>query len=164
MCDAQLQSLPQSAQRVALALQAANHPHLPVLLADSCRTSQQAADVLGVELGQIAKSIIYRRRHDSAHVLVIAAGDRRVDEKKVAALVGDVGRADADFVRAATGYAIGGVPPLAHAQPPVVLIDQSLARFAEVWAAAGHPNTVFKLHPSDLSRLTSAPVHDVTTT
>lgn len=131
------------------------------MLDDAARTAQQAADALGVQLGQIAKSIIFRRKSDDAAVLVITSGDRRVDEKKVDALVGKTGRADAEFVRARTGYAIGGVPPLAHATPPVTLIDQDLLRFDEVWAAAGHPHGVFRLRPQDLAVLTGAPVADV---
>jgi prolyl-tRNA editing enzyme YbaK/EbsC (Cys-tRNA(Pro) deacylase) len=94
-------------------------------------------------------------------VLVITSGDRRVDEKKVAALVGKVGRADADFVRLKTGFAIGGVSPIGHARPPVTLIDRELFRFEEIWAAAGHPHGVFKLRPQDLVALTGAPVADV---
>jgi len=94
-------------------------------------------------------------------VLVITSGDRRVDEKKVAALVGKLGRADAEFVRARTGFAIGGVSPVAHATPPVTLIDRELFRFDEIWAAAGHPHGVFKLRPQDLVALTGAPVADV---
>ena len=112
-------------------------------------------------MGQIAKSIIFRRKSDDAAVLVVTSGDRRVDEKKVEAHVGKVGRADADFVKSRTGFSIGGVSPVAHATPPVTLIDQDLLRFDVVWAAAGHPNGVFPLHPSDLQRLTGAPVVDV---
>ena len=115
-------------------------------------------------MGQIAKSIIFRRKSDDAAVLVVTSGDRRVDEKKVEAHVGKVGRADADFVKSRTGFSIGGVSPVAHATPPVTLIDQDLLRFDVVWAAAGHPNGVFPLHPSDLQRLTGAPVVDVVQT
>ena len=161
MCGAELTSLPESVQRVARVLQDKGHPHSPVMLDDGARTAQQAADALGIAVGQIAKSIIFRRKSDDAAVLVITSGDRRVDEKKVDALVGKTGRADAEFVRARTGYAIGGVPPLAHATPPVTLIDQDLLRFDEVWAAAGHPHGVFRLRPQDLAVLTGAPVADV---
>ncbi|MBP6405311.1 MAG: YbaK/EbsC family protein [Proteobacteria bacterium] len=161
MCGAELTSLPESVQRVARVLQDKGHPHSPVMLDDAARTAQQAADALGIAVGQIAKSIIFRRKSDDAAVLVITSGDRRVDEKKVDALVGKTGRADAEFVRARTGYAIGGVPPLAHATPPVTLIDQDLLRFDEVWAAAGHPHGVFRLRPQDLAVLTGAPVADV---
>jgi len=154
-------SLPEGVQRVARALQEQGHPHAPVMLDDAARTAQQAADALGIAVGQIAKSIIFRRKSDDAAVLVITSGDRRVDEKKVDAIVGKTGRADADFVKSRTGYSIGGVSPVAHAQPPVTLIDRELFRFDEIWAAAGHPHGVFKLRPQDLERLTGAPVADV---
>lgn len=161
MCGAELSALPEGVQRVARALREKGHPHEPVMLDDAARTAQQAADALGIAVGQIAKSIIFRRKSDDAAVLVIASGDRRVDEKKVDALVGKTGRADAEFVKTKTGYSIGGVSPVAHAQPPVTLIDRELFRFDEIWAAAGHPHGVFKLHPRDLERLTGAPVADV---
>ena len=100
MCGAELKELPEGVQRVAAELQAKNHPHGPVMLDGAARTAQQAADALGVKVGQIAKSIIFKRRMDGVAVLVVTSGDKRVDEKKVAALVGPVGRADADFVEA----------------------------------------------------------------
>lgn len=156
-----MKALPESVQRVAAALQAAGHPHGPVMLDDAARTAQQAADALGVGVGQIAKSIIFRRKDDDRAVLVITSGDRRVDEKKVAALVGKLSRADAEFVRTRTGFAIGGVSPVAHANPPVTLIDRELFRFEEIWAAAGHPHGVFRLQPQDLVTLTGAPVADI---
>ena len=161
MCGAELTSLPEGVQRVARALQEKGHPHSPVMLDDAARTAQQAADALGIQVGQIAKSIIFRRKSDDAAELVISLGDRRVDEMKVDAIIGKTGRADADFVKAKTGYSIGGVSPVGHAQPPVTLIDRELFRFEEIWAAAGHPHGVFKLRPQDLERLTGAPVADV---
>ncbi len=153
--------LPEGVQRVAAVLEAQGHPHAPRLLDGAARTAQQAADALGVAVGQIAKSIIFRRLSDDAAVLVITSGDRRVDEAKVDALVGPTGRADAAFVKAATGFSIGGVAPVGHKVPPVTLIDRALLRFDVVWAAAGHPHGVFPLHPRDLARLTGAPVVDV---
>ena len=161
MNEPTLDGLPDGVRRVAQALRSAAHPHQPVMLDDAARTAQQAADALGVAVGQIAKSIIFRRKQDDAVVLVIASGDRRVDEKKVDALVGKTGRADAEFVKTRTGFSIGGVSPVAHATPPVVVIDRELFRFDEIWAAAGHPHGVFKLTPADLERLTGAPVADV---
>jgi prolyl-tRNA editing enzyme YbaK/EbsC (Cys-tRNA(Pro) deacylase) len=159
--EAALAPLPAGVQRVAQELQRLGHPHAPVMLDDAARTAQQAADALGVGVGQIAKSIIFRRKDDDTAVLVITSGDRRVDEKKVAALVGKLGRADAEFVRSRTGFAIGGVSPVAHVTPPVTLIDQALFRFEVIWAAAGHPHGVFQLRPQDLVALTGAPVADV---
>jgi prolyl-tRNA editing enzyme YbaK/EbsC (Cys-tRNA(Pro) deacylase) len=161
MCGAELTSLPDGVQRVARVLQDQGHPHTPVMLDDAARTAQQAADALGIAVGQIAKSIIFRRKSDDAAVLVVTSGDKRVDEKKVDALVGRTGRADAQFVKDRTGYSIGGVAPVGHLQPPVTLIDRELFRFDEIWAAAGHPHGVFRLRPDDLVRLTGAPVADV---
>ncbi len=125
------------------------------------RTAADAATALGVELGQIAKSIVFRRRSDDAAVLVVTSGDLRVDEKKISALVGKVGRADADFVKASTGFSIGGVSPVAHSQPPVMLIDRELFRFEQIWAAAGHPYAVFPLSPAELVELTGAPAAEI---
>ena len=161
MCGAELTTLPEGVQRVIAALQTHGHPQLPVMLDSAARTAQQAADALGIAVGQIAKSIIFRRKADDAAVLVVTSGDKRVDEKKVAALVGPLGRADAEFVKTKTGYSIGGVPPIAHATPSVTLIDRELFRFDEIWAAAGHPHGVFKLQPQDLVRMSAAPVADV---
>lgn len=151
-CDKQF-SCPrysESIQRVVEALRAAGHSHSPVLLSESARTAQEAAQSLNVATGQIAKSVILRRKSDAVAVLVITAGDQRVDEKKVAALVGAIARADADFVREATGFVIGGVSPVAHRTPPVALFDETLRRFGVIWAAAGHAKAVFQLQPEDL--------------
>jgi prolyl-tRNA editing enzyme YbaK/EbsC (Cys-tRNA(Pro) deacylase)/predicted Fe-S protein YdhL (DUF1289 family) len=158
MASVESKPMSEGVQRVAAALQAHGHVHVPMMLDAAARTAQQAADALGIALGQIAKSIIFRRLSDDAAVLVVTAGDQRVDEHKVAALVGPLGRADAAFVKARTGYSIGGVPPLAHATPSVTLIDQSLSRFAEIWAAAGHPHAVFRLSLPDLLRMSGAPL------
>ena len=157
--------MPEGVQRVAAALQTAGHPHSPIMLDDAARTAQQAADALGVALGQIAKSIVFRRKPDDVAVLVIIAGERRVDVKKLQALICPdgkrLGRADAAFIKARTGFSIGGVSPLAHARSVVTLIDQSLFRFDRIWAAAGHPHAVFELSPQQLQLLTRAPVVDV---
>lgn len=154
--------LPTSAQRVAEHLSTLGHPHEVVLLPVTGRTAADAAAALGVELGQIAKSIVFRRKEDDAAVLVVTSGDRRVDEKKVAAQVGKLGRADADFVKASTGFSIGGVSPVGHSKPPVILVDAELFRFDQIWAAAGHPYAVFPLSPDELVQLTGAPVSSVT--
>ena len=162
---AELAQLPEGALRVAAWLHERGHAQAPVLLDAAARTAQQAADGLGVALGQIAKSIIFRRKGDDAAVLVITSGDRRVDETKVTSLVCStgtrLGRADSEFVKQRTGFSIGGVAPVAHAAPCVTLIDRELFRFPEIWAAAGHPNAVFRLAPHDLVALTGAPVADV---
>ncbi len=161
MTSADLDDKPEGFRRVAQALAERGHPHAPLWLTASARTSQEAADALGVQVGQIAKSVIFRRKSDETAVLVVTSGDKRVDEKRVAAITGPLGRADADFVKASTGFSIGGVSPLAHLRPPLTLIDRELFRFDFIWAAAGHPNGVFKLSPDQLAALTGAPVHDV---
>lgn len=165
MADSDSMQKPEGVQRVADFLQKAGHTHQPIMLADAARTAQQAADALRVELGQIAKSIIFRRKSDDAAVLVITSGDKRVDETKVQALVCEgaakLGRADADFVKSKTGFTIGGVAPVAHLSPPVTLIDQELFRFQTIWAAAGHPHAVFEVTPAALQTLSQAPVADV---
>jgi prolyl-tRNA editing enzyme YbaK/EbsC (Cys-tRNA(Pro) deacylase) len=155
------ESRPEGFRRVSALLADKQHAHAPVFLEIAARTSQEAADALGISVGQIAKSVVFRRKADDVAVLVVTSGDKRVDERKVAALVGAVGRADAEFVKAKTGFTIGGVAPLAHSEPPVTLIDRELFRFGEVWAAAGHPNGVFRASPDELVALTGAPVHDV---
>ena len=155
---------PEGFVRVSQTLAERGHPHAPLWLEVPARTSQEAADALGVAVGQIAKSVIFRRRAYAAAVLVVTSGDRRVDEKRVAAHTGPLGRADADFVKASTGFSIGGVAPLAHSSAVLTLIDRDLFRFAEIWAAAGHPNGVFRLSPDDLVRLTGAAVADVVAT
>ena len=152
---------PEGFRRVAALLAAQRHAHAPVFLDVAARTAQEAADALGISVGQIAKSVVFRRKADEAAVLVVTSGDKRVDERKVAALVGAVGRADAEFVKARTGFTIGGVAPVGHSEPPILLIDRELFRFEEIWAAAGHPNGVFRLSPGELAQLTGAPVHDV---
>lgn len=152
---------PEGFRRVERTLAERGHPHAPRWLDVAARTSQEAADALGIVVGQIAKSVVFRRLEDGRAVLVVASGDRRVDEARVAAQVGALGRADAAFVKARTGFSIGGVAPLAHAEPPLTLIDRELFRFDEIWAAAGHPNGVFRLSPQQLVALTGAPVADV---
>lgn len=155
------ETLPDSAQRVARLLKERGHPKRIVMLAETGKTSAEAAAGLGCSVAQIAKSILFRRRKDNAPVLVIASGANRVDEAKVAARVGELARADAKFVREMTGYAIGGVCPIGHATQPLTLIDEDLLALDSLWAAAGHPHAVFNLSPQELVTLTGAPVADV---
>ena len=120
---------------------------------------RDAAAAIGCEVAQIAKSLIFRGKPSERPILVIAAGTSRVDVKKVGTVVGEkIGRADADFVREKTGFAIGGVPPVGHATPPVVVIDEALLSLDHIWAAAGTPNAVFQLRPADLPGLTGGTV------
>jgi Cys-tRNA(Pro) deacylase len=144
----------------ALKVQATLGQKFQVLEFDATtRTAADAASAIGCTVGQIAKSLVFRGANSNRPVLVVASGVNRVDETKVAAAVGEtIARADADFVREATGFAIGGVPPVGHKNPPVVLVDESLMEFEEIWAAAGTPNAVFRLTPADLMKLTSGRV------
>ena len=126
------------------------------------RTSAEAAIAIGCTVAEIAKSIVFRGAHSGQAVIVVASGDNRVSETKVAEQVGEpLARADAEFVRAATGYAIGGVAPVGHAQPVKLLLDVDLRRFAIVWAAAGTPFSVFPVTPDQLRSLTGADWADV---
>lgn len=125
----------------------------------STRTAADAASAIGCTVGQIAKSILFRAADSNRPVLVIACGTNRVNEKKVAALLGEkLAKADADFVRTQTGFAIGGVPPIGHTTAPETFVDQDLMAFGEIWAAAGTPNAVFRLAPQDLARITGGRV------
>src|SRR5271155_5254547 len=119
------------------------------------RTAADAAAAVGCTGAQIAKSLIFRPRDTNPPVLVGASGANRVDEKRIAAEIGErVIRADADFVREATGFAIGGVPPVGHRTPPITLIDDDLFQLETIWAAAGTPNAVFQLTPERLAAIT----------
>jgi prolyl-tRNA editing enzyme YbaK/EbsC (Cys-tRNA(Pro) deacylase) len=129
---------------------------------EGTRTAADAAAAIGCKVAEIAKSLVFRARDSGRPVLVVASGVNRVDEKKVAALIGErIARADADFVREMTGFAIGGVPPVGHATAPVTLIDADLLFFATIWAAAGTPNAVFRLTPAELVDLTAGRLADV---
>lgn len=126
----------------------------------SARTSQEAAGVLGCSVGEIAKSLVFR--DGGGAVLVIASGANRVDEAKVASILGRApGKADAAFVREVTGYAIGGIPPLAHATPLATIVDRDLLRYERVYAAGGTPNAMFPIRPADLVRVAGGRVADV---
>lgn len=129
---------------------------------ESTRTAADAAAAVACTVAQIAKSMIFRTTASNRSVLVITSGSNRVDPVKVAALIGEpISRADADFVREATGFAIGGVPPVGHIAEPLTLIDADLVPFSEIWAAGGTPNAVFRLTPADLIRLTRGRVETV---
>jgi prolyl-tRNA editing enzyme YbaK/EbsC (Cys-tRNA(Pro) deacylase) len=144
-----------SAQKVQAAL-AARGFALPVVeLPQSTRTSAEAAAAVGCSVGQIAKSLIFRAAKSDRPVLVLTSGANRVSESAVAALVGEpLAKADADYVRARTGFVIGGVPPVGHSEPIITFVDEDLLQFTEIWAAAGTPNAVFRLTPEELVGLT----------
>ncbi|HSV20099.1 MAG TPA: YbaK/EbsC family protein [Casimicrobiaceae bacterium] len=150
-----------SAQRVQDALDAAGVASRVVEYAEPGRTSAEAAAVIGCAVAQIAKSLVFRAA-SGRPVLVIASGANRVDEAKVAAVLGEaIGRADPAFVRSATGYAIGGIPPLGHAQALVTLLDRDLLAHEVVYAAGGTPHAMFPLAPADLLRVSGGTAADV---
>ncbi len=154
-------ALSPAAQRFQMLLREAGSSAEVVQFSETARSAAEAAAAIGCEVAQIAKSVIFRAADDHP-VLVVASGPNRVDEKKVAAALGQkIGRADADYVRRTTGYAIGGVAPIGHSTPPHVFIDRDLGRHASVWAAAGHPHAVFETTAAELERLTGGVVLDV---
>ena len=128
----------------------------------STRTAADAAAAIGCSVGQIAKSLIFRAVDSGRPVLAIASGSVRVDEKRLSELLGEkIGRADAEFVREQTGFAIGGVPPVGHRRASVIFIDETLLGFETIWAAGGTPNSVFRLRPDDLVRLTGGTIASI---
>lgn len=151
-----------SAQRVQDALYAAGFSNQVIELADSTRTSAEAAAAVGCAVEQIAKSLVFTGKQSGQAILVIASGGNRVDEKKVSALLGEkIARADAEFVRVQSGFVIGGVPPIGHVRPLRTLIDADLLSYTEIWAAAGHPNAVFRLTPAELVKMTGGEVAEI---
>jgi prolyl-tRNA editing enzyme YbaK/EbsC (Cys-tRNA(Pro) deacylase) len=143
-----------SVERVRQALESAGIDARIVELPGAARTAKAAADFLGCQVAQIANSLVFRAQASDSAVLVMSSGAQRVDTEKLAALIGEpVGKADADFVRRHTGFAIGGVAPIGHSLKRI-FVERSLSGFEVVWAAAGHPNTVFRLKYADLVRIT----------
>jgi prolyl-tRNA editing enzyme YbaK/EbsC (Cys-tRNA(Pro) deacylase) len=146
--------------RVRAALDAAGVESAIVELPGAARTAKAAAEFLGCEIGQIANSLVFRAESSDQPLLVMSSGARRVDVARLAALAGEpVGKADADFVRRHTGFAIGGVPPVGHGLR--ALVERSLGAYRELWAAAGHPHTVFRLSYAELLRITGGAEADL---
>jgi prolyl-tRNA editing enzyme YbaK/EbsC (Cys-tRNA(Pro) deacylase) len=148
-----------SARRVQEALALAGCALRVVELPASTRTAREAAAAVGCEVAYIAKSLVFKGARSGEPVLVVASGVNRVDEARVAEALGEpIAKADADYVRQHTGFAIGGVPPLGHATPLRTLLDADLFAYPNIWAAAGTPNAVFALTPADLARITGGTV------
>lgn len=148
-----------SVQKVQAALAARGFSHRVLELPHSTRTAAEAAAALGCRVDQIAKSLVFRGAASGRVVLIIASGAHRVDEARVAAVLGEtIEKADAAFVRERTGFAIGGVPPVGHAESPATLIDAALMQWQEIWAAAGTPSSIFRLTPADLVAMTGGRV------
>jgi prolyl-tRNA editing enzyme YbaK/EbsC (Cys-tRNA(Pro) deacylase) len=148
-------ALSKSAQSVQKALAEKGLPLTVIELAASTRTAQDAASALKCEVGQIVKSLIFRTKKTNRPILILASGPNRVDEKLIEQAVGEeITKADADFTREATGFAIGGIPPVGHKQHLETYIDEDLLNFDQVWAAAGTPHAVFSVPSQELAALT----------
>ncbi|NWG07688.1 MAG: YbaK/EbsC family protein [Chloroflexi bacterium] len=148
-----------SAQKIQDLLHSLGYDYTVIEHAQSTRTAQEAAERAGCELGQIVKSLIFKGKESGKPVIVLTSGANRVDEKRIAEYAGEaIGKADADFVRAVTGFAIGGVPPLGHLQKIETYMDEDFLHYETVWAAAGTPNAIFELKTEDLQKMTGASI------
>jgi prolyl-tRNA editing enzyme YbaK/EbsC (Cys-tRNA(Pro) deacylase) len=147
-------SLSATAQRVQNLLTEKGFKSEVIEFAESTRTSHEAAERAGCNLGQITKSLIFKGKATGKPILVLTSGANRVNEALIGEYAGEaIGRADAEFVRISTGFAIGGVPPLGHAQSMETYIDEDLLQYETIWAAAGTPNAIFELTPADLQKM-----------
>ena len=133
-----------------------------VEMAQSTRTAEEAAAACGCAVGQIIKSLVFRGKESGKPILLLVSGANRVDQKGVAASIGEaLDRPDATFVRGVTGFAIGGIPPFGHAQPLPTWFDKDLLQYETVWAAAGSPEAVFEVDPRKLAEAVGAEVIEV---
>ena len=152
----------ESARSVQSALREQGFSNVVMELPESTRTAAEAAQAVGCEAAQIAKSLIFRLAESGKPLLVIASGVNRVDENLMAQWIGEtLAKADADFVREHTGFVIGGVPPIGHRERIQTVIDEDLFRYELIWAAAGHPKAVFRLTPAELKQMTDGTVISV---
>jgi prolyl-tRNA editing enzyme YbaK/EbsC (Cys-tRNA(Pro) deacylase) len=152
-------TLSPSAQKIQDVLNSLGYNYTVVEHTESTRTAQEAADRAGCELGQIVKSLIFKGKESGKPILVLTSGVNRVNEKRISEYAGEhIGRADADFVRAVTGFAIGGVPPLGHLQNMETYLDEDFLQYQTIWAAAGTPNAIFELNTEDLQKMTGGKV------
>ncbi len=157
-------NLSPSAQIVQDALRSQGFDCTVIEFQGSTRTSAEAAARIGCQIGQIVKSLIFRGQVSDKPVLVLTSGANRVDESLISRYVGEsIGHADAEFVRTATGFAIGGVPPVGHLQPQETYLDEDLLQYGKIWAAAGTPNAVFEMTPAALKKMTGGKVVRVKT-
>lgn len=144
-----------SAQKIQNLLRELGYDYVVLERAESTRTAQEAADRAGCELGQIVKSLIFRGKGSGKPILVLTSGANRVDEKRITEYAGEaIGKADADFARVVTGFAIGGVPPIGHPEKIETYLDEDFLQYETVWAAAGTPNAIFELKTVDLQKMT----------
>jgi prolyl-tRNA editing enzyme YbaK/EbsC (Cys-tRNA(Pro) deacylase) len=148
-----------TAQRVQDILRDLGYPFTVVESETHTRTAQEAADLVGCELGQIVKSLIFKGKQSGKPILVLTSGTNRVDEARISEYASEpIARADPEFVRMVTGFAIGGVPPLGHNQPMETYLDEDLLQYGSIWAAGGTPNSVFELTAAALQQMTSGKV------
>ena len=151
--------LSKSAQVVQQALAKKGLEFKVLELSSSTRTANEAAETIGCQVAEIIKSLVFRGKQSNKPFLVLVCGVNRVDEKKIEKEVGEkIVKADADFTREVTGFAIGGVPPLGHKLPIETFIDEDLMCYEQLWAAAGTPNAVFSLYSKDLMRVTDGEI------
>jgi prolyl-tRNA editing enzyme YbaK/EbsC (Cys-tRNA(Pro) deacylase) len=154
-----MSTLSPSAQKIQDQLKSLGYDYMVIEHTESTRTAQEAADRAGCELGQIVKSLIFKGKESGKPILVLTSGANRVDEKRISEYAGEtITRADADFARAATGFAIGGIPPLGHIQKIETYLDEDFLKYETIWAAAGTPNAIFELKTSDLQKMTDAKI------
>ena len=152
-------TLSPSAQKVQDQLNVLGFDCIVVEHEGSTRTAQEAADRARCELGQIVKSLIFKGKESGKPILVLTSGANRVDEKRISQYAGEaISRPDADFVRAVTGFAIGGVPPIGHLRKMETYIDEDFQQYETIWAAAGTPNAIFELKTNDLQKMTDGRV------
>jgi prolyl-tRNA editing enzyme YbaK/EbsC (Cys-tRNA(Pro) deacylase) len=150
-----METLSLSAQKIQDILNSLGYNYTVIEHVESTRTAQEAADRVGCDLGQIVKSLIFRGKTSNKPILVLTSGANRVDETLISQYAGEpIGRADPDFVRAVTGFAIGGIPPLGHIEKMETYLDEDFQQYAVIWAAAGTPNAVFELKSGDLQKMT----------
>lgn len=157
------EELSASAQRFQEILRQRGFAHQVVELPASTRTAKEAAQAVGCQVEQIVKSLVFKGSQSQTPVLVLASGPNRVDERLISALIGEpIEKADADFVRQRTGFAVGGIPPLGHKESVAAFIDETLLKYDTLWAAAGTPHAVFQLTPADLQTMTGGQIVAIT--
>ena len=152
-----------SVRKVEKALKAYGLECQVLSMKETTRSAKDAADSLGCRVEQIVKSLVFMTKKTKKPILVVASGANRVNTKKIRDFLSEpIKMANPDFVRAKTGFAVGGVPPLGHSNPLKTFIDEDLLKYPEIWAAAGTSNTMFKLSPDDLKKITQGQVISVT--
>lgn len=155
-------SLSSSAQRIQDTLIKLGYDYTVIEAEKSTRTAEEAAERVGCEVGQIVKSLIFQGKSSGKAILILTSGANRVDVKRIKVYAEEkIGRADPDFVRECTGFAIGGIPPLGHVNPIETYVDEDLLRYKEIWAAAGTPKAIFRMRASELPKMTGGKIISV---